>query len=286
MARWYEGGLRFACARCGNCCTGKGSVVVVTDREVEALARVTGTTPAAFRDEHTRVSMEDTVLLDREDGSCEWLDRAADGTTSCRVQGAKPDQCRAYPFWPRVLKSRSAWDAEGEKCRGIGEGALVPGEEVDRRAGLDDLRAALDLLLDELDAEVRDVGATCWLSGDCCDFPKAGHRLYATRIEAERFAAGVDLAAWDPASGLCPAWKDGRCTARAHRPTACRTYFCDPNFAGRIQDVTERAITRLKWLHERHRIPWDYRDWIAHLAALRAERVAASPGEDMSDKPR
>jgi Fe-S-cluster containining protein len=252
-------------------------VVVVTEREVEALARHAGVTPQEFRERHTKQSMEDTVLVDRDDGSCEWLERHPDGTTGCRVQAAKPDQCASYPFWPRVLRSRAAWDDEGRKCRGIGRGEPVPADEIDRRARLDEVRASLDLLLDELDAEVRDVGAACWLSGDCCDFPKAGHRLYATRIEAERFAAGVDLSAWDPAGGLCPAWKDGRCTARAHRPTACRTYFCDPNFTERVHEVTERAITRLKWLHERHRIPWDYRDWIAHLATIRAEAGEAPP---------
>src|SRR6185295_16021048 len=97
MTRWYAGGLRFACRRCGNCCSGKGSVVVVSPREVEALARVAGMTVAAFGERHTREAFGDTVLVDRDDGSCEWLDRAEDGTTSCRVQDAKPDQCRAYP---------------------------------------------------------------------------------------------------------------------------------------------------------------------------------------------
>ncbi|MCE9637092.1 MAG: YkgJ family cysteine cluster protein [Planctomycetes bacterium] len=271
---WYRDGLRFDCARCGNCCGGRGRVVIVTEREIEAMARHTAVTPAEFRERHTQVSMDDTVLLDGADGFCEWFQRAADGTSSCRVHAAKPDQCRSYPFWPRILRSRATWADEGSRCKGVGRGEPIPPEEVERRAGIDEVRAALDLLMDELDAEVRDLGAVCWLSGDCCDFPKAGHRLYASRIEAERFAAGVDLTDWDPASGLCPAWQNGRCTARAHRPTACRTYFCDPNYEERVQDVTERAITRLKWLHDRRKIPWDYRDWIVHLAEIREESRA------------
>lgn len=280
---WYRAGLRFACSRCGHCCSGKGSVVVVTAREVEALARATASTPDEFRARHTRESLEDTVLLDREDGACEWLDRGADGSTACRVQSAKPDQCRTYPFWPRIVRTAEAWDDEARRCRGIGQGDVVPADEIDRRAGIDEARAALDLLLDELDAEAGDFGATCWISGRCCDFPRAGHRLYATRIEAERFARGVDLAGWDPASGLCPAWKDNRCTARAHRPSACRTYFCDPSVRGRMKDLTERTVTRLKWLHERHRFPWDYREWTALLAEIReggaavGDAAAAAP---------
>ena len=278
MSRWYEAGLRFACRRCGNCCSGKGSVVLVTEREIEALARVAGTTVAEFRERHTRDSHGDTVLVDREDGDCEWLERRPDGATACSVQEAKPDQCRSYPFWPRVLRSEETWREEGRRCRGIGEGEAIPADEIDERAGLEAASEALELLLQETDHEARDTGAVCWLSGDCCDFPKAGHRLYATRIEAERFARGVDLAAWDPASGLCPAWREGRCTAREHRPSGCRTYFCDPAAEERLRDLAERTITRLRWIHERHRIPWDYRDWIDHLARLRDEHNGSVAG--------
>jgi Fe-S-cluster containining protein len=282
MAEWYADGLRFACRRCGNCCSGKGSVVVVTPREREALARRLGMTVAEFEARHTRVSMDDVVLVDDEEtGDCEWLERRADGTTACRVNAAKPDQCRSYPFWPRVVASRESWEAEGRRCRGIGRGEAVPAAEIDRRSGLDDAMADLDLLLEELDHEVADMGARCWLSGDCCDFDAAGHRLYTSDIEARRFARGVDLSGWDPESGQCPAWKDRRCTAREHRPLACRTYFCDPRVKDRVQDLTERYVTRLKWLHEKHRLAWDYRDFLGHLARIRrAMPGVSSPAND------
>ena len=271
---WTRGGVRFACQRCGNCCTGRGSVVRVGEREVEALARQLGMGVQAFLERHTRERWGNIVLVDDpETGDCEWLERREGGTTACRVQEAKPDQCRSYPFWPRLLASREAWEAEGRRCRGIGQGEPVPAEEVDRRTGRADAEDALDLLLEELAYEVRDLGAVCWLSGACCDFPAAGHRLYLSRIEAERLARAVDLAAWDPASGLCPAWKDGRCTARAHRPLTCRTYFCDPTRQEAVHELTERYLTRLKWLHERHGLPWDYRELVAHLVDLRGGTV-------------
>jgi Fe-S-cluster containining protein len=270
MGAWYADGLRFACRRCGNCCSGKGSVVIVTPREREAIARHLGMTVAEFDARHTRVSMEDVVLMDDEEtGDCEWLERKDDGTTACRVNAAKPDQCRSYPFWPRVVASRESWDAEGARCKGIGQGDVIPEGEIDRRSGLDDALADLDLLLEELDLEVADMGARCWLSGDCCDFGAAGHRLYTSDIEARRFVRGVDVSDWDPNSGACPAWKDRRCTAREHRPLACRTYFCDPRFRDRVQELTERYVTRLKWLHEKHRMAWDYRDFLDHLARIR-----------------
>jgi Fe-S-cluster containining protein len=271
---WYDGGVRFACQRCGNCCTGVGSVVRLTRREIEALARSRGLTPGKFVEDHTRERLGMRVLLDTEGGACEWLDRAEDGTTSCRVQDAKPDQCRSYPFWPRKLATREAWEREGEGCRGIGQGELIPREEVDRLLGREQLDAQLDTLYAELDAELAEIDALCRASGDCCDFPAAGHRLYTSRLEADRFVRGVDLTGWDPQSGLCPAWKDRRCTAREHRPTGCRVYYCDADKEELLQQVMERYLTQLKWLHERHELPWDYRDWIDHLACIQAERAA------------
>jgi len=269
---WYEDGLRFACRRCGNCCTGKGTYVDVGPQEIAALARATAMTPEDFRERHTITRHGKTVLLDTGDaGDCEWLVRDEDGGSTCRVHAATPDQCRSYPFWPRLLRTRTAWEAEGATCRGIGQGEVIAADEVARRAGVERAFEDLDELLEDLVHEVEGVGVQCRLRGDCCDFPTAGHRLYATRLEAERFARNLDLSGWDPDSGLCPAWKDRRCTAREQRPLACRTFFCDPAFTDAVQDLTERSITRLKGLHDKHRIPWDYRDWIAHLAALREE---------------
>jgi Fe-S-cluster containining protein len=271
---WYEGGLRFRCARCGNCCAGKGSVVIVSRREREALANHLGLSIEEFEAQHTRSSLGETVLRDVPGGGdCEWLERNQDGTTSCRVNAAKPDQCGTYPFWPRILRDREAWETEGESCAGIGEGAPIPPAQIDARAGLEHFRASLETLLGELDAEISALAATCWISGNCCDFEAAGHRLYTSRAEAERFAKGVDLSGWDPESGLCPAWKDRRCTAREHRPLACRSYFCDPRTEEQTNAITERYTSALKSLHERHRVPWDYRDFRAHLAEIQRDAI-------------
>jgi Fe-S-cluster containining protein len=281
VTAWYRDGVRFSCQRCGNCCSGKGSVVQVSAREREAIARRLSMSVAEFEARHTRTVFDDVVLRDAGDsGDCEWLERRADGTSACRIQDVKPDQCAGYPFWPRVLASRAAWEREGAKCRGIGQGDAIPAEEVERRGGREAADADLDLVLAELDYEVADLGARCWLSGDCCDFDGARHRLYVSAMEAQRLARGVDLAAWDPASRTCPAWKGRRCTAREHRPLACRTYFCDPRFRDRVQELTERYTTRLKWLHERHRLAWDYADLRDHLGRLRASIPGVLTGEN------
>ena len=36
---WYADGLRFACTRCGNCCTGPPGAVWINEAEARQLAR-------------------------------------------------------------------------------------------------------------------------------------------------------------------------------------------------------------------------------------------------------
>lgn len=42
------------------------------------------------------------------DGACIFLNSA----NQCSIYEARPLQCRTYPYWPRVIKSRASWDEE------------------------------------------------------------------------------------------------------------------------------------------------------------------------------
>lgn len=116
--------LRFECTQCGRCCTGGGAYhVFLTRREAEAIRGELGLSAAWFRRRYLRRldTGELTVAL-RDDGRCGFLD--AQGR--CRVYAARPTQCRTYPFWPEVLRSKAAWRAEAARCEGIDRGAVVP----------------------------------------------------------------------------------------------------------------------------------------------------------------
>lgn len=123
-------------------------------------------------------------------------------------------------------------------------------------------RAELAALLARVDAEIAARNPRCELSGRCCDFPRSGHRLFATRLEAT-FA--VDAAGGVPPapSGLCPWWVDGRCANRAGRPLGCRVYFCDPAWEPAMPEVYERWHAELRALHERHGLPYAYAEFCA-----------------------
>ena len=50
-----------------------------------------------------------TVLRHKEeDGSCIFLNDEG----LCNIYEARPVQCSTYPFWPRIMASRGAWNSE------------------------------------------------------------------------------------------------------------------------------------------------------------------------------
>lgn len=127
--------------------------------------------------------------------------------------------------------------------------------------------AALDALAGiyrELDAELAESNPRCELSGRCCDFPKAGHELFATDLEVEfaRRHAGEVPAAPEK---LCPFWRVGRCELRDGRPLGCRVYFCDPEFAAAMPEIAERFHRRIVALHSEFAIPYRYRRFVSSV---------------------
>jgi Fe-S-cluster containining protein len=127
MSAWYADGLRFACTRCGNCCTGPGGYVWLTERDEEGLAAHLGLTRDEFRRRYARLVGTRLSLVDKPNGDCVFLT----AERGCGVQAAKPRQCVTYPFWPRITATRDAWAAEGERCPGIGKGPRYRPEEID-----------------------------------------------------------------------------------------------------------------------------------------------------------
>jgi uncharacterized protein len=97
--------------------------VFLKEAEAERIRAVLQLSRAWFRRRYLRRldSGELTVAL-RADGRCSFLDPEG----RCRVYRARPTQCRTYPFWPELLRSKAAWHAEAARCEGIDRGAAIP----------------------------------------------------------------------------------------------------------------------------------------------------------------
>jgi len=136
-----------------------------------------------------------------------------------------------------------------------------------------DLRSAIAAVYRDADAAVSALGAACWARGDCCDFRRADHRLYATGLETA-YASETPAGPRNPEEILCPFWIDGRCATRERRPLGCRTYFCDPRYREPLEAIHEKHLRRLREISEIHGFPWSYSGFVA---AVRASAEPAAP---------
>jgi len=84
----------YKCRRCGNCCRWAG-YVRLSDADIDGMAALLEMDPYAFLAEYTILTLDrqDISLIEKADGSCIFLD----GKNICRVNAAKPQQCRGFP---------------------------------------------------------------------------------------------------------------------------------------------------------------------------------------------
>ena len=126
---WYKDGLRFACTRCGTCCTGEPGYVWVNDAELRALADFRGETAEEVTGLYTRLSSRGRTLREKANGDCVFYDREK----GCTIYPVRPRQCRTWPFWESNVATPRAWQHTCEICPGSGKGELIPAEEITRR---------------------------------------------------------------------------------------------------------------------------------------------------------
>jgi len=127
---WRKGkGLPFTCSRCSLCCRGESGFVFLSEGDLDALARSQGLPRDEFAAVYCRwVDGEDgrEVLSLKEKANFDcilW-------NSGCSVYGARPLQCRAYPFWPRNVETPEAWSLTAEECPGINGGEYHSPEEI------------------------------------------------------------------------------------------------------------------------------------------------------------
>lgn len=116
---WYRDGLRFACTRCGNCCTGLPGTVRVSKGELRALARFHEMAPEDFARAFTEpIKGGGVSLRSKSNYDCVFWDREA----GCTVYAHRPRQCRTWPFWRTVVATPQTWAEEARHCPGMNHG--------------------------------------------------------------------------------------------------------------------------------------------------------------------
>lgn len=121
-----ETGLRFGCTQCGNCCSGPPGYVLFTDAEAEAIAGRLGMAVGDFVERFTEETSRGRSLIDIQTASgydCVFLDRCTvPGKAVCSIYEDRPEQCRTWPFWKDMLRSRDDWVRAKATCPGLDSG--------------------------------------------------------------------------------------------------------------------------------------------------------------------
>jgi len=125
-APWYADGLNFECTQCGNCCSGEPGFVWVTDEEVAGIAGHLGIPVEEVKTLHSRLTWRGRTLREKASGECVFFERGQ----GCTVYPVRPVQCRTWPFWQTNLKNKQIWDEVSLDCPGMGQGNLIPVEQI------------------------------------------------------------------------------------------------------------------------------------------------------------
>ena len=123
----------FACQRCGSCCHGQGGIVI-SEGEQRRLAAHLGLSQEEFCSRYTQRRGKKWLLTVRQDGWCVFFEEGL----GCRVHAAKPDVCRAWPFFRGNIEDPVSWQMAATACPGI---CLQAGHECFAAAGRSYLHA-------------------------------------------------------------------------------------------------------------------------------------------------
>ncbi|MHC4380817.1 MAG: YkgJ family cysteine cluster protein [Planctomycetota bacterium] len=115
--------FHFSCHRCGNCCRVGHGQVWFEQEDLPAMAQLLDMTVESFTRRFVRQVDGRLSLREDPDGSCMMLD----GQEHCSIYEHRPEQCRTFPFWPKLEDSQAELEEAAAYCPGI---QRFPEEEV------------------------------------------------------------------------------------------------------------------------------------------------------------
>lgn len=112
---WYDEGVPFKCTSCGKCCTGKGGIVSLTESEAQNIAQFLKMSFKKFMTLYCTKQMGKYILKDDPGtDNCIFLKE-----NKCSIYENRPLQCKTFPYWPSIMRSKENWDEEAKCCEGI-----------------------------------------------------------------------------------------------------------------------------------------------------------------------
>lgn len=104
----------FSCKRCGHCCFGRGGIVV-GQRDLPRLLAYFKMEKEDFLARYTELFDGKPTLITGSDGFCYFFKEGA----GCTIHEARPDVCRAWPYFRGNLIDELSFAMAKEDCPGI-----------------------------------------------------------------------------------------------------------------------------------------------------------------------
>lgn len=104
----------FVCAMCGHCCKGSGGIVV-SGKDLSRLCAHLGLEPEAFEKNFGERRGGKLHVKAGQNGACVFFESGK----GCAVHVAKPDICRAWPFFRGNLVDSESHALAMDFCPGI-----------------------------------------------------------------------------------------------------------------------------------------------------------------------
>lgn len=126
-----------------------------------------------------------------------------------------------------------------------------------------EILAELKKIYNDLEAQLRNIGAECEICGKCCHFHSYDHELRLTQLELAYLITHHGLRR-PTRDGVCPYLEENRCTARDGRALGCRVFVCGADREV-VEDLYERSFAEIRALAKRKRLPIVYEELLAAL---------------------
>ena len=104
----------FDCKQCGDCCYGKGGIVVTED-ELIRISDFLNLKPEIFKKIYCEIRNKNLSIKTGENGFCVFFNKE----TQCTIHPVKPKICDLWPFFPGNVRDELNWKLAQDACPGI-----------------------------------------------------------------------------------------------------------------------------------------------------------------------
>lgn len=108
----------FECRRCGHCCEGRGGIVL-SAKDIGRLTAFLDMRREDFLARYAEVSNGKLKIIAGDEGSCVFFKPGF----GCGIHAARPDICRAWPFFRGNLEDPVSLEMARDYCPGISRDA-------------------------------------------------------------------------------------------------------------------------------------------------------------------